>query len=408
MRCGLLGRTLAHSYSPQIHSQLGTYDYTLFEKEPEQLEGFLKSGDFSGLNVTIPYKKAVVPYCARLSPQAAALNSVNTIVREADGSLSGYNTDVFGFCTMVYRSGVEVAGKKVRILGSGGAAPTGAAVLQERAAEAVIISRSGPDNYTNLQRHTDAAVIVNATPVGMFPKVGSAPLSLEDFSQLEGVLDLIYNPARTQLLLEAQERGLIIENGLWMLVAQAKQSGELFTRTTIADSQIATIYRQLKVQMENIVLIGMPGSGKSAVGQALARALGREFVDADRELERAAGMSIPTIFAQEGEEGFRERESAILAGLGCRSGLVLSTGGGCVTKKRNLPLLRQNATIFCLERALDRLAVHGRPLSQGADLANMYAIRKPMYAKFADHTVDNNGSIEDTVAHILDILGGMA
>lgn len=406
MQCGLLGGKLGHSYSPQIHGQLASYDYALYERAPEELRDFLENEPFSGLNVTIPYKKAVIAYCSKLSPQAAKLGSVNTIVREADGSLSGYNTDYFGFQSMLTRTGLSLAGKKALVLGSGGASVTAVAVLEEVGAEVIVISRNGENNYDNLERHADAALIVNATPVGMYPNVGKAALSLDGFPKLEGVLDMVYNPARTALLLDAENRGLVAENGLWMLVAQAKQAAELFTKTVIPNDKIGAIHRKLKAQMENIVLIGMPGSGKTSVGQALSEALSRPFVDADEELVKEAGITIPEIFASEGEAGFRARETAILEKLGCKSGLILSTGGGCVTQDRNYPLLHQNGTIFCLKRDLSLLPTDGRPLSQAGKLEAMYAIRKPMYEAFRDFDVDNNGTVADSVAQILAALGG--
>ena len=403
MKCGLLGRKLGHSYSPQIHSQLGTYGYFLFEKEPDELEEFLKCGDFSGLNVTIPYKKTVIPYLSQLSPVAKRLGAVNTIVRR-DGMLIGHNTDYFGFQSMVSQCGLDVRGKKVLVLGSGGASNTAVAVLEELGANAVVISRTGENNYHNLFLHADAAVIVNATPVGMYPHVGVSPVDLSLFSQLEGVLDIIYNPARTQLLLDAENRGIVAMNGLWMLVAQAKESAEWFTNSSISNDIIQEIHRDLRLKMENIILIGMPGSGKSTVGKHLAEQLGKHFIDADSAIVKKAGMSIPDIFAQHGEEGFRIIETEVLAELGKRSGLVIATGGGCVTREENFPLLHQNGTIICLNRDLASLPTDGRPLSQTGHLEEMYRIRKPMYIRFADHHIDCNDSPEAAVAQILQIL----
>ena len=406
MKCGLLGRHLAHSYSPQIHAQLGDYPYTLYEKEPEQLECFLKSGDFTGLNVTIPYKKDVISYLDELSPTAEKLGAVNTIVRRDDGTLFGHNTDYFGFSSMVKKSQLDVAGKKVLVLGSGGASNTVVAVLKELGARVVIISRSGEDNYTNLHLHSDAALIVNTTPVGMYPNTGVSPVSLDLFPNLEGVLDVVYNPARTQLLLEAEQRGLVTENGLWMLVAQAKESAEYFTGNPIDDSVITQIHRRLSAQMQNIVLIGMPGCGKTTLAGLLGEMLDRTVMDADTEIIRLAGKSIPAIFAQDGEEVFRDWETKALAELGKQSGLVIATGGGCVTKPRNLPLLHQNSRIFWLKREIITLPTAGRPLSLSGNLTDMYAVREPMYRRFADHIIDNNGSIEETAAQILAVLEG--
>ena len=403
MKCGLLGRKLGHSYSPQIHGRLAAYSYELFEKEPEELADFLQNGDFTGINVTIPYKKDVIPYCAELSPRAKALGSVNTIVRRADGSLIGHNTDYFGFETMLKESGWQVSGKKVLVLGSGGASNTVVAVMQEYGARVVVISRSGEDNYDNLHRHSDAKVIVNTTPVGMYPNVGISPIDLELFPQLEGVLDVIFNPCRTQILLDAEKKGLVAMNGLLMLVAQAKEASEWFTGSTLSDEKIPEIYGALRQQMENIILIGMPGCGKSTVGKVLANATGKELVDTDAYLVEKFGRPIPEIFASHGEVGFRQMETEVLAELGKRSGLIIATGGGCVTQERNYDLLHQNGTIFCLTRDLHKLPTKGRPLSQATDLMEMYRVRKPLYQRFADHHIDNDHSAKKAAEQILNI-----
>jgi len=406
MKCGLLGRKLGHSYSPQIHSMLGNYSYSLFEKEPDELEEFLKYGDFTGINVTIPYKKDVIPFLDELSPAAQKMGAVNTIVRRKDGTLYGHNTDCFGFASMVKKSGLDVAGKKVLVLGSGGASNTVVAVLTELGADAVVISRTGKNNYENLARHADAAVIVNATPVGMYPDTLRSPIDLDLFPLLEGVLDLIYNPARTKLLLDAENRNLVTENGLWMLVAQAKEAAEVFSDASISDDRIGTIYHALSRQMLNLVLVGMPGCGKSTIGRLLADACGRPFVDADAEIVRLAGKPIPDIFAEDGEEVFRQWETAALEQLGKRSGLVIATGGGCVTKPRNYPLLHQNGILIWLKRDLEQLPTDGRPLSQKDRLQQMYVLRAPLYQAFSDIVVDNNGAPELTLTSILESLEG--
>jgi len=400
MKCGLLGRHLAHSYSPQIHSYLGSYPYEIYEQEPEALENFLKNGDFTGINVTIPYKKDVIPYLDELSDTAEKLGAVNTIVRRG-GKLIGHNTDYFGFSSMVVRSGLRVSGKKVLVLGSGGASNTAVAVLNEMGAQVIVISRAGDNHYGNLHLHKDTAVIVNATPVGMYPSVGISPVDLEMFSELEGVLDIVYNPARTKLLMDAKRRGLVVENGLWMLVAQAKESAQWFTGRPIDEGIIDRIHAALRRQMENIILIGMPGCGKSTVAAALQTHLGRRAVDADEEIVKEAGCSIPQIFAEGGEAAFRAIETQVLEKLGKESGLIIATGGGCVTREENYPPLHQNGRIFWLQRDLERLPTDGRPLSQGGKLMDMYRIREPMYRRFADMSVDNNGSLEDTVRSIL-------
>lgn len=404
MRCGLLGRKLGHSYSPQIHGSLGDYSYDLFEIEPENLEEFLCNGDYHGLNVTIPYKKAVIPYCDALSPVAQALGAVNTIVRRKDGTLIGHNTDCFGFSSMLQRSGLDIRGKKVLVLGSGGASNTAVAVLKESGANVIVISRHGENNYDNLHLHKDASVIVNATPVGMYPNVGDSPVDLALFPQLEGVLDLIYNPAKTKILLDAQERGLVAVNGLWMLVAQAKESSEWFTGNNLPDSIIAEIHAILRIRMENIVLIGMPGCGKSTIGKLVANALNRTFADADAEIEKLAGMTIPEIFATQGEVGFRKLETQVLSELGKQSSLVIATGGGCVTRPENNRHLHQNGKIFWIKRDISKLPTNGRPLSASGKLDEMYRIRKPLYSSFADCEIQNNSTCQAAADEIIGLL----
>lgn len=404
MQFGLLGRKLGHSYSPQIHSYLEKYPYTLYEVEPEDIEFFMNSNSFTGINVTIPYKKTVLPYCASLSETALKLGAVNTIVRDEKGKLIGHNTDYFGFMYMVKKSGLTLYGKKVLVLGSGGASNTAVAVMQELGANVIVISRSGKDNYDNIQQHWDAAAIINATPVGMYPNNGISPVDLSNFHKLEGVLDMIYNPSKTKLLIDAEARGLVAENGLWMLIAQAKESAELFTGKTYDDAIIVEIYHRLSNQMRNIVLIGMPGCGKSTIGQTLAKELHRTFYDTDQEIIHTANCSIPEIFEKTGEFGFRCIETSVLEKLGKSSCSVISTGGGCVTKEENYPLLHQNSIIIWIQRDIDQLATEGRPLSHAEKLQDMYSIRKPMYRKFADHIVTNNSSVEDTLEQIRRLL----
>lgn len=406
MKSGLLGRKLGHSYSPQIHEYLGSYSYDLFEREPNEIEDFLRNGDFTGINVTIPYKKDVIPFLDELSPTAVKMGSVNTVVRRKDGSLFGHNTDYFGFTSMVHRSGIQVAGKKVLVLGSGGTSNTAVKALEDLGAQVIIVSRSGENNYDNLHVHQDAAVIVNTTPVGMYPNTGVSPVDLSCFPTLEGVLDVIYNPAKTQLLLDAEKLGLPHENGLWMLVAQAKEAAEYFGGSPLPDSIIEIIYNKMSAKMKNIILVGMPGSGKSTIAALLAEQLGRSIVDADQKVIELAGKSIPDIFAEDGEAIFRQWETQALSDLGKKSQLIIATGGGCVTQQRNYPLLHQNGMIFWLQRELDLLPTDGRPLSQIQKLSDMYAMRKPMYEAFSDYQIDNNGTCQESIHQILSILEG--
>lgn len=405
LKCGLLGEKLGHSYSPQIHSMLADYEYKLFEKSPEELEAFLKSGEFDGLNVTIPYKKSVMPYCAELSPTAAQIGSVNTIVRRSDGSLYGDNTDAFGFENLILHNGIEVKGKKALVLGTGGASVTAQAVLKNLgASEVVVISRRGEDNYENIAKHADAEIIANTTPVGMYPNNGKAAVDLTQFPKLSGVLDVVYNPARTALLLQTERLGIPCAGGLYMLVSQAKRSCELFTGKSIPDSEIDRIERVLSHQMQNIVIIGMPGSGKTAVSTMLAEKLGRKILDTDTMVAEKAGVTIPEIFAAQGEAGFRRLETEATAEVGKLSGNIISTGGGVVTVADNYELLHQNGVIVWIERDTNKLARDGRPISLSTDLNELYAARLPLYDRFADIKADNNGDINDTVNAIMEMI----
>ncbi len=401
MKCGLLGRRLAHSYSPAIHAQLGDYSYELFEKEPEELEDFIRNGDWDGINVTIPYKQTVIPFLDEISSIANELGAVNTIIRR-DGKLIGHNTDYWGFDAMLKRSGLQPSGKKCLVLGSGGASKVVQFVLKMHGAQVVVISRSGENNYENLHRHADAAIIVNTTPLGMHPNTGVSPIDVSIFPHLEGVLDLIYNPARTQLLLDAEKRDTLTMNGLWMLVCQAIAAAVHFGAEPKGSQRTEQIHRHLQRQMENIVLIGMPGSGKTTVGKLLAEKTGKVFLDTDAEIEKRAQKSIPHIFAEDGEAVFRAWETQVLADFGKESGFVIATGGGCVIQARNVDLLRQNSRIIWLQRDLNQLATDGRPLS--TDLQAMYLVRKPLYETLADHVIRNNGRPENTVNAILEVL----
>lgn len=399
-QCGLLGRKLGHSYSPAIHNLLADYDYRLYEREPEELEAFLRDGGWDGLNVTIPYKKAVVPYCDELSPLAQELGSVNTLVRRPDGSIYGDNTDAWGFEALVKRLGVDYAGKKALVLGSGGASVTVQAVLRHLGCRVTVISRTGPDNYENLDRHADAQVLVNTTPVGMYPGNGQAAVDIARLPKLEAVLDLIYNPARTRLILDAQARGIPCESGLYMLVGQAARASEHWTERQISQETLEAVWHQIGSRMQNLILIGMPGSGKTTIGRALAQALGREFADADDILVSRIG-NISEYFAAHSEEAFRREETQVMAELGRRSGLVIATGGGCVTRPENYDLLHQNGTLVWLRRPLDRLPTDGRPVSQRDGVAAIYEKRKALYQRFADITVENEGSPEAVARTIL-------
>lgn len=403
MRCGLLGEHLTHSYSPQIHALLGDYSYELFEVAPEKLGEFLQAGEFDGLNVTIPYKRAVIPYCAELSAAAREMGSVNTLLRRPDGTLYGDNTDLDGFRWLLARGGGIRPGEKALVLGTGGASQTVQAVLRAAGAEVAVLSRRGESNYLTLPRHADARLVVNATPVGMYPNNGERLIDLSQLPQCRCVLDLIYNPARTRLLLDAAARGIRCENGLSMLVAQAKRAAELFTGRDIPDAACTDILRRMEAQMHNLILVGMPGSGKTTVGSLLAASLGRPFYDADGEIEKKLGCSIPAFFAQRGEAAFRAVETEVLAELGKRSGCVIATGGGCVTRGENYASLHQNGEIIWLRRSLTELPVEGRPVSQSRSLPELYREREPAYRRFADFCVENEATPEAAVEKIKEL-----
>ena len=405
MRCGLLGEKLSHSYSPAIHAMLADYDYRLYEKTPDELEGFILRGEWDGLNVTIPYKKAVMPFCSEISDTARRCGSVNTLRRLPGGGIRGENTDADGFAYLLRALGFDPAGKKAVILGSGGAAATVRAVLEaRRAREIVTVSRRGENNYDHLGRHADAQLVVNATPAGMFPHNGEAAASLAAFTSCEAVADLIYNPARSALLMEAEALGLPCVNGLGMLVAQARRSCELFLGAAIPDGEVVRIEKELARGMQNIILIGMPGCGKSTVSRLLAAATGRELCSSDALVERETALSIPEIFRRGSETLFRARETEALTELGKLSGKVIDTGGGCVTRAENYPLLHQNGVIVWLQRDPDKLAKEGRPISLRSDPAELYERRRPPYERFADFSVSHDGAPEDTVRAILEKL----
>ena len=398
---GLLGRKLGHSWSVPIHTALGCKTYRLTELEPEELAAFLAQPNIGGLNVTIPYKRDVMPLCDVIDEAAQAIGSVNTLVRRGDGKLYAWNTDAAGFRWMAERAGISLQGKKVMILGSGGASLTAQAVSRSLGArEIVVVSRSGRDNYENLSRHADAEVIVNTTPVGMYPHTGVSPVDLTLFPNCRGVLDVIYNPRRTALLLQAEALGIPCSDGLPMLVAQAKAAEEHFFETTIPDSENERILAMLRRETANIVLIGMPGSGKTTVGEALSRLTGREAIDIDQRIVARAGRSIPEIMAAGGEEAFRTLEREETAAAGMLSGKILLTGGGVVKDARNYASLRQNGRIYHLTRDLDLLPTEGRPLSQTTDLHVMWEQRKPMYERFRDVVMDNSGTVEETAMEI--------
>ena len=405
---GLLGEKLGHSFSPMIHGYLGDYTYSLFEVEPGHLDAFMAEKPFDGINVTIPYKQSVMPYCAELSEEAEKIGSVNTIIKSGDGVLHGYNTDYYGFRVMLERGGINPNGKKVLVLGDGGAARTVRFVLDRLGArEIVTVSRRGENNYGNIERHYDAEIIVNTTPVGMYPDNGRCPLPLSGFENLTGVADLIYNPLRTKLLLDAGRMGLTCVNGLTMLVAQAEMSSRLFLGNSPGAGRTSTdrIHDTILEKIQNIALIGMPGCGKSTVCRVLARMTGRPFADCDDLVAAAAGKSIPEIFAGDGEDAFRRLETQTLTEESRRSGIVIATGGGVVTQPENFDLLRQNSLIVYLKRELSELVTDGRPLSGSQGVGILAKQRLPLYEAWSDFAVRVGAGPEQTAVQILEELG---
>jgi shikimate dehydrogenase len=398
---GLLGEKLGHSFSPLIHGYLGEYDYLLYEVSAADLDSFMTSRNFDGINITIPYKQQVMPYCVTLSHEAQTIGSVNTIIKDKNGALHGHNTDYHGFNVMLEHGGIDPKGKKVLVLGDGGSARTVRAALDGLGArEIVTISRRGENHYGNIERHYNADIIVYTTPVGMYPDNGNSQLHLTGFKQLKGVADLIYNPTRTKLLLEAEGLGIPCVNGLAMLVAQAEKASRLFQDGPAHHELVNKIHNLILKRTQNIALIGMPGCGKSTVGRVLAEKMGRPFIDIDVQIETAAGKKIPQIFADGGEETFRQLETRVLAEEAKKSGMVLATGGGVVTRPENLDLLRQNSLIVYLKRELTDLITDGRPLSQNVGIQALADKRLPLYKTWSDCAVQVGAKPEQTAALI--------
>lgn len=406
MEYGLIGARLGHSYSKTIHELLADYEYELCPLPTEaEADAFLRARNFRAVNVTIPYKEFVIPYCDSVDGAARAIGSVNTIVHR-NGRLEGYNTDFAGLRWLLRRSGVSLAGKTVMLLGTGGTRKTAYAVAQaEHAREVLTVSRRpGADviSYEQAAQRTEVEVLINTSPAGMFPDTGVCLADPANYPNLEAVIDVIYNPFRTELLLRAEERGVKAVNGLGMLCAQAKYAAEYFTGKPIPDGEIVRVCRRLHSEYSNLVLIGMPASGKTSVGRLCAQAMGKRFIDADEELEKRLGGPISSILSPGHEEPFRDKESEVLADLGKQGGLVIATGGGAVLRPENVRALRQNGVLVWLRRPLNALDVGGdRPLSQSRDaLRAMYEKRAPLYRAAADAQTENTASPEDAARRI--------
>lgn len=401
---GLLGRKLGHSLSPEIHSLMADYEYKLCPTEPEDLDAFFADESFKGFNVTIPYKIEAYNRCDELSETAKKVGSVNTVIRREDGTLFGDNTDYFGFSYMAQKCGCDFKGKKVLILGSGGASLTVQHVVRDAGAgETVVVSRSGEDNYENISRHYDADIIINTTPVGMYPNNGERLIDLSKFTKCKKALDLIYNPARTVFLLDAEKLGIDCINGLYMLAAQALPAAEKFSKKNIPHEIIDEVYEKIIGNQKNLVLVGMPGCGKSTCARILSEISGRECVDTDSMVVENSGETIPDIFAKHGEAEFRRRETEAVRLAGKGAGKIIATGGGAILKEENRIALRENSTVIFLDAPTDTLATDGRPLSKNADaLAKMKAERLGFYLETADFTVEVSPDPKETVRRILE------
>ena len=414
MEYGLIGSKLGHSYSKIIHEQLCGYHYELHPLPTEaEARAFLEQRDFKAINVTIPYKKLVMEYCDEIDPRAAAIGAVNTVVQRG-GKLYGYNTDYMGFAWLCKSRGVDFAGRTVLILGTGGTHNTVSAVARDQGAARVLTVSRHPDPAKGELSYEEAArsgaqIVVNTTPAGMYPNVGACLLDVAAMPGLEAVVDVVYNPVRTEILLRAEETGVpVTACGLEMLVAQAVYAAEYFLDTPFPDraGEIRRITASLRAEILNVSLIGMPSSGKTTLGRALAQKLGRTFVDLDQEIVKATGCSIPEIFQAEGEEGFRARESEQAARFGKESRLLISCGGGTVKRPENIRALRQNGVILFIDRPLEALTVGGgRPLSSSPEaLRAMEAQRRPLYEGAADAVVPNDGTLDQAVSRALDAL----
>ncbi len=390
MKYGLIAERVGHSFSAEIHKKLFGYEYELKAIKEEELESFMLSRDFSAINVTIPYKQAVIPYLNYVDQTALDIGAVNTVVN-IENKLYGYNTDILGIIAMIKREGIEINNKKVLILGSGGTSKTAYhAAIRLSCREALRVSRSGNDGCISyeeaINNHTDAEVIINTTPVGMFPEIGASAIDISAFYKLSGVVDAVYNPLRSKLVCDAAKKGIKAVGGLYMLVAQAAYASEKFVGKTVEPARIDEIYREMLLAKQNVVLIGMPGCGKTATGKLIASSLGFEFVDTDEEITKKTSKTPAEIIVNEGEPAFRDIESAVIKEISALQGRVISTGGGAVLRQENIDLLRENGRIYFLDRALEYLRTSAnRPLSSNrADLEKRYNERYDIYLSCAD------------------------
>lgn len=411
MKYGLIGEHLGHSYSREIHAQVADYDYELCEVAPEELDSFLRKAEFRAINVTIPYKQSVIPYLSYISPQAESIGAVNTVVNR-DGKLWGYNTDFAGMEALIARMGLSLRGKKVLILGTGGTSKTARAVCESAGAREILkVSRRASGEAVSYEQavsgHGNAEILINTTPVGMYPRCGEAPIDLAHFPGLEGVVDAVYNPLRTRLVQAGQERGVPAEGGLYMLAGQGVCASAIFLGKEFDPALTEGVYRAILGRKQNIVLIGMPSCGKTTVGRLLAERCGRRLIDTDEKIVERLGEPIAGFMARNGEAAFRDVEQEVVAGVADESGCVIATGGGAVLRQENLRLLRQNGLLVFLDRPLEKLMpTADRPLSASREaLERRYRERYGLYVAAADLVVDASGTIEDEVETIRKEMG---
>lgn len=407
MRYGLIGEKLGHSFSKIIHEKLADYTYDLIPLSLEELDVFMREKEFNAINVTIPYKETVIPYLDEVDPKAAKMGAVNTVVQR-NGKLFGYNTDYFGFRYMLEHNHIQIAGKKVLVLGRGGASKAVIAVLEDMGAAEIhtIYYKIAEDSIsyeTCYALHTDAQVIVNTTPVGMYPNSGHTPIDLTPFTKLEAVADVVYNPLRTRLVLDAEEKGCQAIGGLEMLVGQAKYAVEIFLDQSLPEDSIDVVYKDLMAERRNLVLIGMSGCGKSTLGKLAAEKLGKTFVDTDAEIIKRIGMSIADYFAAYGEDSFRKVESEVVQEISTQNNLVISTGGGVIKNPENIRWLKGNGTVIWIQRDPELLeSGNGRPLVPDQEaVRRLYKERLPLYTAAAETIIENDGNEEEALQKIL-------
>lgn len=406
MEYGLIGEKLGHSFSKTVHNLIGDYNYELKEIAKEELESFIKAKAFKGINVTIPYKETVIPYLDSIDESAKKIGAVNTVVNK-DGKLLGYNTDFYGLKALIEKAEIEIKDKKVLILGSGGTSKTAFAVAKDMGAKEIfVVSRNKGNGVITYEQaykdHSDAEIIINTTPVGMYSKIGIKPIEIDSFGNLCGVIDVVYNPLNSALVTEAKLKGIKATGGLYMLISQAFFAAEKFLNKEIPKTETDRIYTEILNDKRSIVLIGMPSSGKSTVGRELAKKMGKDFFDSDNEIEKIINMDIPQFFKEYGEKQFREIESMVIANLSLKQSSVIATGGGAVLNVRNMDLLKENGFVVFLDRSIENLiATDDRPMASSKEmLQKRYDERYKIYCESADFIIDANGTVEQNVNKI--------